>query len=64
MENTDTMKKILGVTAILHISEAIIACRAAKKRGKNPKKYFLLTLFFGVFVLVPLLRKPKEEESE
>ncbi len=61
MENTDSIKKILRATAIMHICEAMIAFRAASKRGKNPKKYFLLTLFFGVFVLVPLLRKPKEE---
>lgn len=63
MENTDNIKKMLKATAIMHICEAMIAFHAAKKRGKNPKKYFLLTMFLGVFVLVPLLRKPKEEKE-
>jgi hypothetical protein len=40
----------------------LIAYRAAKKRGKSPLIYFILTQFLGVFVLVPLLRKPKVEE--
>jgi hypothetical protein len=45
--------------AISHLFEAMIAYRAARKRGKSPVLYFLLTQVFGVFVLVPLLRKPK-----
>lgn len=56
---SDKMKKICRQLAISHFFEAIIAYRAAKKRGKNPKLYFLLTQVFGIFVLVPLLRKPK-----
>lgn len=55
----DKAKKILGPVAVMHTFEAIIAWRAAKKRGKSPALYFFLTLFLGVFVLVPLLRKPK-----
>lgn len=59
MEQSDKMKKIATQLAISHFFEALIAARAAKKRGKNPLKYFVLTFMFGVFVLVPLLRKPK-----
>ena len=59
MEQKDKLMKIFKVIAILHVIEAPIGYRAAKKRGENPKKYFLLTAIFGVFVLVPLLRKPK-----
>lgn len=57
--DADKMKKIFLTTAVLHTFEALIAYRAAKKRGKNPKLYFVLTQFFGVLVLMPLLRKPK-----
>jgi hypothetical protein len=65
MEQSDKMKKVFKQLAISHFFEALIAMRAAKKRGKSPVKYFLLTWVFGVFVLVPLLRKPKlEKESQ
>jgi hypothetical protein len=65
MSNTDKTKNIFKQLVVMHFCEAIIAYRAAKKRGKNPKLYFLLTQFLGVFVLIPLLRKPKigKEES-
>ena len=53
------MMKWLKRLPLMHFVEALIACRAAKKRGKSPVLYFLLTQVFGVFVLVPLLRKPK-----
>jgi hypothetical protein len=53
------MAKNMKQLAVMHFCEAVIAYRAAKKRGKNPKLYFVLTQFFGVFVLIPLLRKPK-----
>lgn len=59
MENQDKAMKLLKSTAVMHFFEALIAFRAAKKRGKSPLLYFLLTQVFGVFVLVPLLRKPK-----
>jgi uncharacterized protein YhhL (DUF1145 family) len=59
MEQSDKMMKIAKQLAVMHSFEALIAMRAAKKRGKSPVKYFLLTSVFGVFVLVPLLRKPK-----
>ncbi|HEY5525994.1 MAG TPA: DUF4499 domain-containing protein [Candidatus Anoxymicrobiaceae bacterium] len=53
------MTKNMKQLAVMHFFEAVIAYRAAKKRGKNPKLYFVLTQVFGVFVLIPLLRKPK-----
>jgi uncharacterized protein YhhL (DUF1145 family) len=62
MQNKDSVKKVFIAISVMHTIEAMIAYRAAKKRGKNPKLYYLLTQFFGVFVLVPLLRKPKVEE--
>lgn len=55
----DKLKKIVKQLAVMHAVESLVAYRAAKKRGKNPKLYSALTLAFGVFVLVPLLRKPK-----
>jgi len=65
MELSDKQKKIFMQLCVSHFFEALIAVRAAKKRGKSPVKYFLLTWVFGVFVLVPLLRKPKlEKESQ
>jgi uncharacterized protein YhhL (DUF1145 family) len=63
MEQSDKMKKMATQLAIMHAMEALIAMRAAKKRGKSPVKYFFLTLVFGVFVLVPLLRKPKLDKK-
>jgi len=63
MEQGEKIKKMSTQLAISHFFEALIAMRAAKKRGKNPVKYFFLTFFFGVFVLVPLLRKPKLEKK-
>ena len=62
MQHKDIAKKVLMLLVFIHTVEAMIAYRAAKKRGKNPKLNFLLTQFFGVFVLVPLLRKPTEEQ--
>lgn len=59
--NPERMKKLAAQLAIGHLFEAMIAFRAAKKRGKNPMVYFALTQIFGVFVLIPLLRKPKLE---
>jgi hypothetical protein len=63
MEQSEKIKKVATQLAISHFFEALIAMRAAKKRGKNPVKYFFLTFIFGVFVLVPLLRKPKLEKG-
>jgi uncharacterized protein YhhL (DUF1145 family) len=59
--DADKMKKVFMSLAVMHTVEACIAYRAAKKRGKNPKLYYCLTQVFGVFVLMPLLRKPKVE---
>lgn len=59
MESNDKKMKILKQTAVMHFVEAVIAYSAAKKRGKSPALYFVLTQVFGVFVLIPLLRKPK-----
>jgi predicted MFS family arabinose efflux permease len=59
MSDTGKVKKVLLQLGVAHFIEALIAARAAKKRGKNPLLYFALTQVFGVFILVPLLRKPK-----
>jgi mannose/cellobiose epimerase-like protein (N-acyl-D-glucosamine 2-epimerase family) len=59
MAQNDRMMKTMKQLAVMHFCEALIAYRAAKKRGKNPKLYFALTQVLGVFVLIPLLRKPK-----
>jgi uncharacterized protein YndB with AHSA1/START domain len=60
----DWMKKVLKVwiwAAIIgHTLETPIAYRAAKKRGKDPKKYVLRTLALGVIALIPLLRSEPE----
>jgi hypothetical protein len=63
MQDNDRMKKTLMSLGVMHFFEAVLAYRAAKKRGKSPVLYFLLTQFFGVFVLVPLLRKPKLDKE-
>lgn len=60
---TEKLMKVGKQLAIMHFFEALIARRAAKKRGLKPMKYFCLTLMFGVFVLVPLLRKPKLDKK-
>ncbi|MBC7230779.1 MAG: DUF4499 domain-containing protein [Actinobacteria bacterium] len=62
--DSEKIKKIAKQLAVMHAVESVIAYRAAKKRGKNPKLYYLLTWVFGVFVLVPLLRKPKLSREE
>ncbi|MEW6554137.1 MAG: DUF4499 domain-containing protein [Actinomycetota bacterium] len=60
---TEKLVKIGKQLAIMHFFEALLARRAARKRGLKPNRYFCLTLMFGVFVLVPLLRKPKLEKK-
>ncbi len=62
--DSDKIKKIAKQLAVMHAVESLIAYRVAKKRGKNPKLYMVLTAAFGVFVLVPLLRKPKLSKEE
>ena len=62
MEKSSWKKHVLIGLAITHLIEAVITCHVAKERGKDPKEYFLKTLFLGVFVLVPLLREPIKEE--
>jgi hypothetical protein len=62
-------KKVLKIwiaaAVIGHSLEAPIAYNAARKRGEDPRKYFLRTLALGAIVLIPLLRKPKlDEKSE
>ena len=47
-----------------HTLEAPGAYRAAKKRGKDPWKYFLRTLALGAIVLIPLLRSEPETEVD
>jgi uncharacterized protein YhhL (DUF1145 family) len=63
MEKSEKLMKAGKQLAIMHFVEALIARRAAKKRGLKPRKYFCLTLVFGVFVLIPLLRKPKLDKK-
>jgi len=64
MEQSDRIKKMINFLAVSHFFEALIAVRAAKKRGLSRVKYFFLTWIFGVFVLIPLLRKPKLEKEK
>jgi hypothetical protein len=45
-----------------HSLEAPFAYLAAKKRGLDPKEYFLRTLALGAIVYIPLLRKPKLDQ--
>jgi hypothetical protein len=64
----DWMKKFLKIwilaAVIGHTLEAPIAYHAAKKRGKDPRKYLLRTLALGAIVLIPLLRsRPEGEET-
>ena len=63
MELSEKIKKMLPALAVMHAFETLIAVRAARKRGEKPGKYLVLTPVFGVFVLVPLLRKPKLEDK-
>jgi len=67
MNVPDWMKKFLKIwiaaAVIGHSLEAPFAYRAAKKRGEDPREYFLRTLALGAIVLIPLLRKPKLEED-
>ncbi|MDY6794906.1 MAG: DUF4499 domain-containing protein [Actinomycetota bacterium] len=62
MEQSERVKQLINFLAISHFFEALIAVRAAKKRGGNRVIYFFLTWMLGVFVLIPLLRKPKLED--
>lgn len=62
--DAEKLKKIGMLLAVTHFIEACIAARVARKKGKNSKLYFMLTLFLGVFVLVPLRRSEPEEPGE
>jgi len=64
MKQSGRIKKVINLLAVSHFFEALIAVRAARKRGENRVKYFFLTWILGVFVLVPLLRRPKVEKEE
>lgn len=63
MNVPDWVKKFIKIwiaaAVIGHTLEAPIAYRAAKKRGEDPREYFLRTLALGAIALIPLLRKPK-----
>ena len=63
----DWMKRFLKIwilaAVIGHTLESPIAYRAAKKRGKDPREYFLKTLALGAIVLIPLLRSKQEGEE-
>ena len=68
MKIPEWMKKVLKVwiwaAVIGHTLETPIAYHAAKKRGKDPKKYVLRTLALGVIALIPLLRSEPETKEE
>jgi uncharacterized protein YndB with AHSA1/START domain len=68
MKIPEWMKKVLKVwiwaAVIGHTLETPIAYHAAKKRGKDPKKYVLRTLALGVIALIPLLRSEPENKEE
>ncbi len=68
MKVPDWMKKVLKVwiwaAVIGHTLETPIAYHAAKKRGKDPKKYVLRTLALGVIALIPLLRSEPENDHD
>lgn len=64
MKPSGKQMKILTSLAVSHVFEAFfITRRVAKSRGLKPGRYVCLTLVFGFFVWVPLLRKPKVEAS-
>jgi len=67
MNVPDWMKKFIKIwiaaAVIGHSLEAPIAYHAAKKRGEDPREYFLRTLALGAIALIPLLRKPKLERE-
>lgn len=58
-KNSKTVKKTMSSLAVLHPFEAAAAFFIAKKKGKNPILWSILTLIFGVFALVPLLKSKK-----
>jgi uncharacterized protein YndB with AHSA1/START domain len=67
MRIPDWIKKALKIWIIAavigHALESPFAYRSAKKRGLDPRKYFLGTLALGAIVYIPLLRKPKLGET-
>lgn len=68
MKVPDWMKKVLRVWIIAavigHTLEAPFVYHAAKKRGKDPWKYFAGTLALGAIILIPLLRSEPETEVD
>lgn len=59
MQGNDTLKKVAISLAVAHLVEALCARRMAKKRGKSPALYFLLTLFIGFPVMLRLKKVDK-----
>lgn len=57
--NMKGLKTVGILLVITHFFEALTAAFVAKKKGESPLKYFILTQLAGVFVLIPLMRKPK-----
>ena len=62
MEKSSWIKHLLVGLVLTHLIEAFITCHVARRRGKDPVKYFFKGLCLGVFVLVPLLREPVDGE--
>lgn len=54
MEGNANLKRVVLVIAIMHPIEAFFASRMAKKRGRSPALYFLLTLIIGFPILIRL----------
>ncbi len=58
MDQKDALKKVAIFLGIMHPIEALIAARMARKRGKKPVRWFLVTLVFGVFAMNRLRALP------
>ncbi len=55
------LKQTFIVIAVLHSMEALLAKRMARKRGKSPALYFVLTLFIGFPIMLRLRKVEKIE---
>ena len=63
MEGKGVFRKVAIAIAIAHTIEALFAMRMAKKRGKSPVLYFLLTLPIGFPVMLRLRKAECVEET-
>jgi uncharacterized protein YhhL (DUF1145 family) len=56
-----TAMKVAVFLAVLHPLEAVVASRMAARRGRDPRRWALATLLFGVFALLRLRGIPPKE---